>query len=576
MRTRRTRLDAGFTLVEVMVAMILFGLAAAATTPLLIKAIDASQTSKLSTQAKNLLQLRIESMRNLPFHVATSAGPYIDLLDTYFRDATGTGANTACSSRAYTSATSTYTCSRTSLAVPGFTERVDAQFVDRNNAVVTPPSSYDSQSATADVPPSDTLSVVVTETWTRAGVTKTFTAGTAISSASTGLPEIVARVRDSAVAIDTAVDDLAVPTTLQFDVGLLNATAGLSTGATANAQAQGALATLSSGETSTGQAAGYLDAPPDVTSSTPQSGTASLGVPCTSLYACFGATSVAGVTGTASNGLPQVATSSSPLLSSLVKAGSAGTRGFYVSNVPTGSTQATLVRLGVQAVASPPSPSAPTQLVRSVQGTDNSGFTAACTGTGSATSNADFLTSTGYVLTTGGVTHGVTTCATATTRRVDVFPIASAAGFLANGVVQVVLQYAAVNCAATAGATGVGTVTFHGTVSYLPYGASTPTILTVDSGQSSDPLTPALLSKSTATGGVQIGVDASNAPVWLGDYIKSWSSGAVSQSVGNQRAQADLKAINISTVPTRDADTTGASSINLTLGQLSCSSQDNR
>ncbi len=119
--------DAGFTLVELMVAMFIFGLASAATAPLMLKSIDATQTGKLNTQAKNLLQLRVETMRNLPFHVATSAGPYIDLLDTYFRDANGTQTNAACATRSYSSGT--YTCTRTGagstgLALPGFTETV--------------------------------------------------------------------------------------------------------------------------------------------------------------------------------------------------------------------------------------------------------------------------------------------------------------------------------------------------------------------------------------------------------------------------------------------------------------------
>jgi len=573
----RYQTDEGFTLVEVMIALVIFGIAAAATTPLLLKSIEASVTGKLNTQAKNLLQLRIESMRNLPFHVATSAGPYIDLLDTYFRDGTGTPANTACDTHAYSTTTSTYTCSRTGakLALPGFSEQVDAQFVDHANAVVVPPSGYDSQGSTTDVPPSNTLSVVVTETWLRAGQTKTFSATTQISSAATGLPEVVSRIRDSAVSVYTATDDLAVPTTLQFDAGLLNASAGLSTGATANAQAQGALATLSTGEVSTGQALGYLDAPPDQTSFAPATGSASTGVPCASLFSCFGVSSVAGVTGTANNGLPRVGSVSAPLSSSLTRSDLIGAKGFWLSNVPTGTTQSVLVRLGVQAALTPPTSDSPTQLVRTVQTASNAGYVAGCTGAGAATSNADFATSTGYVATSGGATHSVTTCATATTRRLDLFPLAGATGFAGDGVVQVVLQYAGVQCVASAG-TGTATATFHGTVSFLPYGASQPTVLTIDSGQASDPLTPALLTKSVATGGVQVGVDRNGSPLWLGDYLKSWSSGSLSRTQPSGSAQADLKAVVISTIPTRDADSTGASSINLVAGQLSCLSQDNR
>jgi prepilin-type N-terminal cleavage/methylation domain-containing protein len=576
-RLRRTR-DDGFTLIEVMVAMMIFGLVAAATTPLLLKAIDATQTGKLNTQGKNLLQLRIDSMRNLPFHVATSAGPYIDLLDTYFRDASGSDTNSSCDTYAYTAATYTYTCNRSAaggkLGLPGFSERVDAQFVDQNNAVVHPQTGYDSQASLLDVPPSNTLSVTVTETWSLKGASKTFSASTQISANATGLPEVVSRIRDSAISIKTATDDTAIPTTLQFDAGLVNATTGLSTGATANAQVQGALGTMSTGQTTSGSGSGYLDAPPDQSGFIANSGSASTGVPCSSLFVCFGATSASNVNGSASNGIPQAGSSGSPLTASVVKSGSVGARGFWVSNVPTGTTQATLVRLGVQSAGSPPTASAPTQVVRSVQAGSNAGYTASCTAPGTAVTNADFVTSTGYIATTAGATHAVTSCAAATTRRIDLFPLAGGSAFNQDGVVQVVLQYAGLQCSASS-STGQVTKTFRGTVSFMPYGASSPTVLTIDSAQTSDPLTAGLLAKNSTTG-IQIGVDAGGSPIWLGDYVSSWSSASFSKSEVSKSTQADLKVITISTVPTRDADTLGQSSLNLVLGQLSCLAQDNR
>ena len=565
-------------MVEILIALVLFGIAAAGTAPLLIKALDATQTGKLNTQAKNLLQQRVESMRNLPYHVATSAGPYIDLLDTYFRDATGAGANTACSSVVYRSAAyavvaerNSYVCRRTTLALPGFTEEVRAQFVDQNGAVIVPISTYNSQSATNDVPVSNTLKVTVVETWTKAGKTKTFSTTTSIGSASTGTPQIVAQIRDSVVSIATTLDDSALPRTVQFDGGLINASAGLSTGATANALLQSALTTYSSGETSAGQASGYLDAPPDVTAVQTVSGAGSSGAPCAAGVACFGAGTVTGITGTASNGVPRVGTAAVPLKAYLAKSGAAGTRGFAFGNAPTGSVQNVLTRIGVQQAGSPPTAANPTQLVRSVQGASNAGYDATCTGAGVATSSADFLAATGYITSTGGAVHAVTSCATATSRRIDIMPTS----FAPNGVVQVTLDYAGIQCNAAAGATGTVSATFRGSVVYTPYGGS-PVTVTFQNGQATSPLTPALLTKSAATGGVKVGVDGSGNPLWLGDYVQSWGSGALSTSTVSQAANATLRAFTLTTVPTRDADTIGTSRVNLTVGSMTCEARDNR
>src|SRR5690242_6993432 len=81
---------AGFGLVEILVALFVIGLAAAASTPLLVSGIDASITARMNTQAKDLAQQRIESMRDLQFHVDRQNGPFIDLLDIYYTDLNST------------------------------------------------------------------------------------------------------------------------------------------------------------------------------------------------------------------------------------------------------------------------------------------------------------------------------------------------------------------------------------------------------------------------------------------------------------------------------------------------------
>src|SRR4051794_11546119 len=73
-----------------MVAITLVSLAAAGSIPLLIVGMKAANTSKLNTQAKNLSQQRMESMRDLPYHVDRQNGPYVDLLDIYYTNVSAT------------------------------------------------------------------------------------------------------------------------------------------------------------------------------------------------------------------------------------------------------------------------------------------------------------------------------------------------------------------------------------------------------------------------------------------------------------------------------------------------------
>src|SRR5947209_7295025 len=67
-----------------MVAIVLLGIAAAAIVPLLVTASAAAGQTRVSTQAKNLAQQRLEAMRDLQFHVDRQNGPYVDLLYIYY------------------------------------------------------------------------------------------------------------------------------------------------------------------------------------------------------------------------------------------------------------------------------------------------------------------------------------------------------------------------------------------------------------------------------------------------------------------------------------------------------------
>lgn len=577
--------DEGFTLVEVMIALVLLGIVAAASAPLVVSGLKATQVARYNTQAKNLLQQRIDVLRNLQYHVPSTSGTYVDLLDTYFRDIAAT-TNSRCTSQAYYATTTTlsspartysagtYVCTDPKVPVratstdlpPGFHEEVASRFVDPSGTTVMPSTGttspqYDSQTAAGEVPPASTLAMTVTVRWTSNGVAKSYSSSTYRSDLNAALPLAVSHLRTNAYSVDTTVDDLPTPTTQHLAAGVVSADTSLAVGATARAVVQGAVASYSTGETTAGQATGSLDAPDDQASFTAVTGTTSTGVPC-GTTACFGPTRASGVTGSANAGLPQVASATAPLTSSLTR----GSTPMIVSNVPTGAVQARLTALGVQSSASPPTAAAPTPLVRQVQGSGN-GYTAACDVDGTSTGGVDFATGTGFVQSTAGAAHAVTACTTATTQTIDVLPTT----FAPQGVLRVTLDYASLRC--TSGVNPAATANYQARVSYWTGSAYSPDVVLKNGSATTFPTS--LLTRGP--GGVQVWTNpSSGAAVYLGDYFTGLAGPSLATDTTAPTAKEDLKVFTLSTVPTRDADTTGASAVNLTVGELGCYAQDNR
>ena len=76
--------DAGFTLVEVIVALGVLMMVAGALLPQLVVGIQSTGVARDVTQTKGVAQGEIERMRNLPFHISREAGQYVDVLDRYY------------------------------------------------------------------------------------------------------------------------------------------------------------------------------------------------------------------------------------------------------------------------------------------------------------------------------------------------------------------------------------------------------------------------------------------------------------------------------------------------------------
>ena len=86
--TRQPTRDDGFSLLEVIVALGLMLIVMTAVLPQLVVGIRAGARASEVTQAKGVVQGQLEKMRSLPFHVAPSAGNFIDVLDRYYPNLT--------------------------------------------------------------------------------------------------------------------------------------------------------------------------------------------------------------------------------------------------------------------------------------------------------------------------------------------------------------------------------------------------------------------------------------------------------------------------------------------------------
>lgn len=532
---RRPDGQGGFGLVEVVVSITLFGLAAAGITPLLIGGLRASAATKLETQAKNLGQQRVEVMRNLPFHVARQNGQYLDVLDIYYRDVTPTGAlatNDVCTSRTY--AAGTYTCRIASLGgqFSRFSQRVDTQFLDANGALVTPPSTYDSQTVDADRPVSNLLGVTVTTSWTQGAKTESATVRTKIANAGGGNVLLRANARIAAL---TVTSQLASPDggatqgdQVQLQGGLVSTDGAQSTGSNAGLSVVAALAQTTSGASVRG-ASLSLNAPPAAAGASPTAGPQTLaGGDCS--LACFATTAVSGdQNASVGSGLPKVSTKTSQVNASLRRNGSNYYRGYSFSNAAPSATDPALGLTGAM-----------------VSG-----------GTGST---SEVLAGSGYLDATGSGAGAVGSGGTVTVETLQLFPTQLAPG----GVVQLSLS-ASLDCTSGAGSTAVSP-TWSGTVSYFssPDGVSGSYVaLPVGAGQ------PALPDPATLT--VAPGVA-------LSTWISAWSAltgpAAVVQSVGRQARGVVPAVVSILTQPTRAGDPTSA--LNVAAGSLSCLAEDNR
>jgi prepilin-type N-terminal cleavage/methylation domain-containing protein len=530
---RRAHGDEGFSLVEIMIAMVIFGIVTIATAPLFVGGLKAGRASQLYQQAKSLSQERLEKMRNLPYHVARQNGQYLDVLDIYFRDLQATGAlatGDTCSQRVYTAATSSYRCTITNLGADyaGFSQDVTTQFVNADRAAVVPFSTYSSQTAGYDQPVSNLLSVTVVTKWRQASKNRSFTLRSYIANAQADPNVINTTLRASALKISS---NLSSGDILQFEGGLISSEGALNTGSTASLSVVAAQGGRSSGTSVLG-AQLSLSAPPSADGTSPTANGLFLdGSTCG--YLCFGNTMVTGDQKvTVDSGFPKVSVSSNPVTATLRRAATGLYQGFSYNNAtPSEVDPALSLDTSAQMVSA----------------------TLAAGGT-------DILSGAGYIDATGTGSTAVRSSATVKTNELDLFPTT----FISGGrpLVRAFLTQATLTCSSGAGSSGVS-ASWEGKVGYWSSTINDYVYYEIGPGKAALPAPSSLM--------VQPGVPLST---WVQAWSSLTSSTGVNQSANRQAKGTMNPVLSILTAPTRTGDAT--SPLNIAVGSLACLAEDNR
>lgn len=252
--------DAGFTLVELVVALMLFGILAAAALPPILTSLNVAQTTRAHTQAKNLTQERIETMRNLEYHVDETTGQ-VDLLDLYFAAAHSTPPPGAPKvdgeiAREYVASGGDYPQApegpfyaiTTDLAGDfGFTQYVYSQFLDAAGMPLdaTQLVGYDSAVPDQDSPPSLNLGVTVVTLWESGDETKSYSVQTRIADQRPQEPLVEALAQGDVLTISTESFRSGTPSGLQLRAGVTALDGTMGTTSTVRGQLAGFMASES-------------------------------------------------------------------------------------------------------------------------------------------------------------------------------------------------------------------------------------------------------------------------------------------------------------------------------------------
>lgn len=536
-------------MVEVVVALGMITLLLVALLPQLVVGIRSSAKAEALTQAKGVAQGQLERMRNMPYHVARAAGPYLDVLDRYYTNRTAAPAVTCTDGDDYRVPTTSWSGYVSASAaqcdyepatgafyryvVPhpasgadpnaGFDVVVTTQFLDGATppSVVEPVATYDTQVAGRDFPASSQIGVTVT-VFERGTTLRPVTTYTQIAD----LPDEISRVRVAAQATAVEIGSvLDAQGAVSLEAGLLDLTGSLAFASEAGADLTAVSGGLATGEQQAG-AASTVTAPSTAAVVPGFAG-------CLSTFACWGASQLdVGVT-SATSGLPNAGSAASPMQARVTDAV------LTFDNGGSGDYRPALDLDG--------------PLVRMTPGTSSSatGVTSSCA-PGTAGMPA-YVRSSGFVRTTAAsdatAPSTVEACALSSASSMSLFPTT----FAPDGVVQVELVRASTRCVVSgAGHTAQApTVDYRAVVRY--HVGSDP-----DTYETAAVITPASTSDVLAAFDLTTDVDGALGDHTLGDYVATWSGlvgAAVESSHVGGRAEARLPGVvQITSTPVRGTE----------------------
>jgi prepilin-type N-terminal cleavage/methylation domain-containing protein len=570
-RRRRASQEAGFTLIEVMVALGLITILLMASLPVFLNMLKATTVTKYQTQAKNLTQQRLDQLRNLRFHIDRQNGQFLDLLDMYYTNATSSSPVTTVNVGGVP-LTGKYMVSATAAGghpagayyqvqtgpLPGygrFSQTIDTQFLRPDGTPldkVIYQDKYDSQAIGRDQNPTLMVGVTVITSWLDSGgAPKSHRAYTRIADGAPQMPLIQSQARALAVDISSSAVDGG---TLQLQGGIATVDGAQSSGSSIAGYATGAVA-IDGGTTITGKATQF-NLPGQSITTTGTTG-ALPGTGC-SWYG-FGANNVDNVTGDVTAGMaglpkaPANVDSGGLLSGSLMNSGKPACGQLSFDNTTRGGAP----RVGPIGTAMGGAPY--------VMVPDDSGNTASITGSVYATSTA--LTASPMQTKSGA--------RASMAQPVVIFPSTAEA---TGGLLKVTLANAAVDCTSGSTPTVSGSYTvkleWYGqgktdpgakwhtrTFSYNSSASATPSA----SGDSWDPTNTSL-----------------SGTLKLSDVVQVSLSGSGMPQVLSQGAQTGLRGfpsgiLTVTTSPTLAPEfAPGYSAINVVLGKLTCVADDLR